>query len=101
MFNKGAVASVYVEHPLDTIETKLQTFPNHHKNFLNCGRNILMENHVKALYMQELYCHCWLITRVGSMISFAFLFCSLQILKIQTNYIAIENGILFTTYGQC
>ncbi|CAF2992448.1 unnamed protein product [Rotaria socialis] len=70
----GATASVYVGQPLDTIKTKLQTFPNNYKNFIQCGQTIFHENGLRGLY-------------AGTLPS----------LLANT----AENGILFMAYGQC
>ena len=50
IFNKGAVSSVYVGQPLDTIKTKLQTFPNQYHNFLDCALKIISQNGVRGFY---------------------------------------------------
>lgn len=46
----GATASVYVGQPLDTIKTKLQTFPNRYKNFLDCAQKIFYRDGIHGLY---------------------------------------------------
>jgi hypothetical protein len=48
--NLGATASVYVGQPLDTIKTKLQTFPNRYKNFLDCAQKIFYKDGIHGLY---------------------------------------------------
>ncbi|CAF1358153.1 unnamed protein product [Adineta steineri] len=70
----GATASVYVGQPLDTIKTKLQTFPNHYKNSLDCGQKIFYRDGLRGFY-------------AGTLPS------------VLAN--AAENGILFMAYGQC
>lgn len=50
VFNEGAIASVYVGQPLDTIKTKLQTFPNRYKNFFDCGQKIFLQNGIRGFY---------------------------------------------------
>jgi solute carrier family 25 ornithine transporter 2/15 len=50
VFTKGAIASVCVGQPLDTIKTKLQTFPNHYKNFFDCGQKIFFQNGLRGFY---------------------------------------------------
>ena len=50
IFNTGAVSSVYVGQPLDTIKTKLQTFPNQYHNFLDCALKIFSENGPRGFY---------------------------------------------------
>ncbi|CAF3620562.1 unnamed protein product [Rotaria sp. Silwood1] len=70
----GATASVLVGQPLDTIKTKLQTFPTQYKNFFDCGRKIFHENGIRALYAG---------TSPSLLANIA------------------ENGILFMAYGQC
>lgn len=50
VFNEGATASVYVGQPLDTIKTKLQTFPNHYKNAFDCGKKIFFQNGLRGFY---------------------------------------------------
>ncbi|CAF1135519.1 unnamed protein product [Rotaria sordida] len=69
----GATASVFVGQPLDTIKTKLQTFPSHYKHFFDCGQKIFHENGLRALYAGT----------VPSLLANA-----------------AENGILFMAYGQ-
>ena len=46
----GATASVYIGQPLDTIKTKLQTFPNRYKNFLDCAQKIFYKDGIHGLY---------------------------------------------------
>lgn len=46
----GATASVYVGQPLDTIKTKLQTFPNRYTNFVDCARKIFLQDGIYGLY---------------------------------------------------
>ncbi|CAF1485329.1 unnamed protein product, partial [Adineta ricciae] len=70
----GAAVSVYVGQPLDTIKTKLQTFPNRYKNFFDCGKQIFQQDGMRGLY-------------AGTLPS----------LLANT----AENGILFMAYGQC
>ncbi|UJR22006.1 hypothetical protein I4U23_025073 [Adineta vaga] len=70
----GATVSVYVGQPLDTIKTKLQTFPNRYRNLFDCGKQILRQDGVRGLY-------------AGTLPS----------LLANT----AENGILFMAYGQC
>lgn len=36
--------------PLDTIKTKLQTFPKNYKNFLDCGQKIFNKNGIRGIY---------------------------------------------------
>jgi solute carrier family 25 ornithine transporter 2/15 len=50
VFNEGATASVYVGQPLDTIKTKLQTFPNHYKNLFDCIQKIYTQNGLRGFY---------------------------------------------------
>ena len=47
---KGAVSSVYVGQPLDTIKTKLQTFPTQYHNFLDCARKIFADAGIHGFY---------------------------------------------------
>ena len=46
----GATASVYIGQPLDTIKTKLQTFPNRYKNFVDCAQKIFYKDGIHGLY---------------------------------------------------
>ena len=46
----GATASVYVGQPLDTIKTKLQTFPNRYKHFIDCAQKIFYRDGIRGLY---------------------------------------------------
>ena len=41
---------MYIGQPLDTIKTKLQTFPNRYKNFFDCGKQILQQDGMRGLY---------------------------------------------------
>ncbi|CAF1413323.1 unnamed protein product [Rotaria magnacalcarata] len=75
----GATASVYVGQPLDTIKTKLQTFPNKYKHFFQCGRTIFRENGLRGLY-------------AGTLPS---------LLANAAGFYLLKNGILFMAYGQC
>lgn len=50
IFNEGAVSSVYVGQPLDTIKTKLQTFPNQYHNFFDCTLKIFSQNGIQGFY---------------------------------------------------
>ncbi|CAF1271892.1 unnamed protein product [Adineta ricciae] len=70
----GATASVYVGQPLDTIKTKLQTFPNRYKNFVDCAQKIFYKDGLHGLYAGT----------VPSLLANA-----------------AENGVLFMAYGQC
>ncbi|UJR07266.1 hypothetical protein I4U23_011554 [Adineta vaga] len=70
----GAVSSVYVGQPLDTIKTKLQTFPNQYHNFYDCAKKIYFETGVHGFYAGTVP------SLVGNI---------------------AENGILFMAYGQC
>ncbi len=49
-FNLGATASVYIGQPLDTIKTKLQTFPHRYKNFIDCARKTFYKDGIHGLY---------------------------------------------------
>jgi hypothetical protein len=46
----GATVSVYIGQPLDTIKTKLQTFPNRYKNFIDCAQKIFYKDGIHGLY---------------------------------------------------
>ena len=46
----GATASVYVGQPLDTIKTKLQTFPNRYTNFIDCAQKTFVKEGIHGLY---------------------------------------------------
>ncbi|CAF1403510.1 unnamed protein product [Rotaria sp. Silwood1] len=46
----GATVSVYVGQPLDTIKTKLQIFPNHYRNFLDCAQKIFYKDGIYGFY---------------------------------------------------
>ncbi|CAF3954802.1 unnamed protein product [Adineta steineri] len=70
----GAVSSVYVGQPLDTIKTKLQTFPNQYHNFFDCTLKIFAEAGIPGFYAGTIP------SLVGNI---------------------AENGILFMAYGQC
>ena len=50
VLNLGATVSVYVGQPLDTIKTKLQTFPNRYKNFIDCAQKIFYKDGIHGLY---------------------------------------------------
>jgi len=70
----GAIASVYVGQPLDTIKVKLQTFSNKYQNAFDCFRQTLLHEGIHGLYRGT----------IPSLLSNA-----------------AENGILFMAYGRC
>ena len=46
----GATTSVYVGQPMDTIKTKLQTFPDRYQNFYDCTKKIFRQDGFRGLY---------------------------------------------------
>jgi solute carrier family 25 (mitochondrial ornithine transporter) member 2/15 len=50
IFNLGATTSMYVGQPLDTIKTKLQTFPDRYQNFSDCAKKILRNDGLRGFY---------------------------------------------------
>ncbi|CAF0745396.1 unnamed protein product [Rotaria sordida] len=70
----GAIVSVYVGQPLDTIKTKLQIFPNHYKNFFDCVQKIFYKDGIHGFYAGTVPA---LLANVA------------------------ENGVLFMAYGRC
>ena len=46
----GGISEIITTYPLDTIKTNLQINPNKYKNIINCGKKIVHESGVKALY---------------------------------------------------
>jgi len=48
--NLGATVAFYIGQPLDTIKTKLQTFPNRYKNFIDCAQKIIYKDGIYGLY---------------------------------------------------
>jgi solute carrier family 25 ornithine transporter 2/15 len=48
--NLGATVSVYIGQPLDTIKTKLQTYPHRYKNFIDCAQKIFYKDGMRGLY---------------------------------------------------
>ena len=87
---KGAVSSVYVGQPLDTIKTKLQTFPTQYHNFLDCSYKIFSQSGISGFYAGTVP------SLVGNIAGFYSLFLSILIFMQ-----ILENGILFMAYGQC
>lgn len=76
---------------MDTIKTKLQTFPNRYNNFIDCAKKTFVQHGLAGLYAGTL----------PSLLANAAGKSKANVKFIENQWFSLENGILFMSYGQC
>lgn len=93
----GAVATVYVGQPLDTVKVKMQTFPQLYKNGVNCFYTTLKKDGVRrGLYAGEKKFRRFIFVSFFSKVLVSVLG---TVPALAAN--AAENSVLFAAYGFC